>query len=191
MTEPVHDPAYWRRRLALARKMGELHRSIFHCQRDRWERIEGKHREILAATLRDHVTVLDVGCGYGRLLTLMPPGWRGYYLGIDLSPDFITLARELHPHHPHPDGPVPGFGTFDVSKTSAAYRLATAHPALAPLDAYRSSTLWDWAVLISFRPMIKRNQGDEVWERMEANIKAVSINQLYLEYDPDCNGFVE
>lgn len=43
-------------------------------------------------------SVLDVGCGTGRLFELLrAQGYRGDYLGIDLAPSAIKLARQRFP----------------------------------------------------------------------------------------------
>lgn len=42
-------------------------------------------------------SVLDVGCGYGALLTRMRvAGHAGSYLGIDVTPEMITAAAAAH-----------------------------------------------------------------------------------------------
>lgn len=159
MTEPINDPLYWKQRLVTAT---ERHHSIFRCDLARWLRIENKHREILARTVHPRSSVLDAGCGYGRLLNLMPADWQGYYQGIDLSPDFIELARKEHPQR-----------DFRVADLRAIPFL---------------SGTFDYTVLISIRPMVKRNLGDEEWEKMECELKRVARTLLFLEYDEDDNG---
>ena len=43
-------------------------------------------------------SVLDVGCGRGDLLPyLRERSFEGSYMGVDLTPEMIELARELHP----------------------------------------------------------------------------------------------
>jgi SAM-dependent methyltransferase len=42
-------------------------------------------------------SVLDVGCGFGDLYDhLLARGWSGRYLGVDIVPEFIAVARERH-----------------------------------------------------------------------------------------------
>ena len=63
----------------------------------------GQHSELarqvlvagLAAQLHPHPTVLDLGCGSGRLAELLRPFQPRRYLGVDLSPAGLALAREL------------------------------------------------------------------------------------------------
>jgi hypothetical protein len=45
--------------------------------------------------------------------------------------------------------------------------------------------------MISVRPMIVRNQGQDAWDAMEREIRKVARQLLYLEYDPFDNGSVE
>jgi SAM-dependent methyltransferase len=61
------------------------------CQHVRFEAaLEGLRPE-------DYASVLDVGCGFGDLLTyLRKRRWRGRYVGIDLVPELLAEARERH-----------------------------------------------------------------------------------------------
>jgi SAM-dependent methyltransferase len=52
-------------------------------------------REILvAAGLEPHHSLIDVGCGSGRLTMALRPYLAGAYLGIDVVPDLLAYARE-------------------------------------------------------------------------------------------------
>lgn len=155
MSRPVHDVLYWRQRLQAAKVR---HHAIFLCDTAKWERIEAVHRQILAKCVGKFDSVLDVGCGYGRLLTLMYRNWCGDYLGVDLSPDFVELARAEHPDRK--------FIVHDMMQPTSFNE---------PLD---------WAVLISIRPMIRREMGDEAWLTMESNVRQQAKRMLFLEYDP-------
>lgn len=44
---------------------------------------------------KDGIRILDVGCGSGRLPSLLDPGCLKGYLGIDLSPEGLRMAGEL------------------------------------------------------------------------------------------------
>lgn len=178
MTEPVHDPSYWLGRLKKAQEVGVLHHAIFRCPSDLWERIAAKHREILSTLVRDQASVLDCGCGWGRLLDLLPRTWCGEYLGIDLSPAFIELAKKYY---------------ADQSPLTSPFRkINWAVDDLRNVGEYvRVDMTYDWAVLISMRPMIVRNQGQTMWAEVEEAIRRVSKRVLYLEYDPSSDGVVE
>ena len=53
-------------------------------------------REILiAAGLKPHHHVVDVGCGSGRLAMALSPYLKGTYLGTDVVPDLLAYARQI------------------------------------------------------------------------------------------------
>jgi SAM-dependent methyltransferase len=187
MTEPIGDVAYWRGRLEQAQAQHRrdlLHTAVFRCPLPRWKAIEAKHRQILERHIGPDDSILDAGCGWGRLLGMLPDAWQGVYVGVDLSPDFIAIALQEMSTPPLP-GRKRLVGAFMVGDL-------TSDATVKALAAYPTRLhKFHWAVLISIRPMVKRNQGDAVWATMEANIRQVADRLLYLEYDPDCDGFVE
>lgn len=154
MTEPVNDPLYWKQCLVVAE---ERHHAVFKCDKAHWSEVGESHRKILQATILPNESVLDGGCAWGRLLKLLPKDWTGDYLGVDLSPDFIDLARKENPGR-----------TFIVGDL----RAIPAH-----------SQTYDWAILISIRPMVIRNLNEVEWKKMEDELKRVARKILYLEYD--------
>ena len=164
MAEPIFDPAYWAKRLDTA---PALYQSVFRCPEGRWKEIETKHRHIIDKLIGDTDSVLDVGCGYGRLLTLMPPTWCGEYQGFDLSPDMVALARKHFPQRK--------FDPVDVRYLPADY----------------SGPKFDWAVFVSVRPMIIRNAGEGVWKEISNRVRRYCRAFLFLEYDPVADGEVE
>jgi SAM-dependent methyltransferase len=164
MTEPISDPAYWARRLRNVQE-ADLHMSVFKCPPDRWRRIEARHRAILAEHVRPSESVLDAGCGYGRLPTLLPDGWFGDYLGVDLCPDFIDLARKTHP--------LRRFMVCDLRELHL-----------------KGLGVFDWCLLVSVKHMVIRNQGEAVWLEMETKLRTVARRLLFLEYDENDEGGV-
>lgn len=51
-----------------------------------------------AALARPDSSVLDVGCGFADLYDwLSARGWRGRYVGIDIVPGLLAVARTRHP----------------------------------------------------------------------------------------------
>lgn len=175
MSEAISDPRYWRKRL---REAGQLHHAIFRCPLDKWQRIEAKHKEILKEHIQPGDSILDAGCGWGRLLTLLPGEWRGGYWGIDLSPDFVAMAQEQHKRI---------FTVADLRTLPTVTEFVNGH--ILTGDDYGEP--FDWAILISIRPMIKRHLGDEEWAKIEANLRRVAKRLLYLEYDENDPGSIE
>lgn len=165
MSEPILDPSYWRGRLHRA-PSDALHHAIYRCPLDRWKKIEEKHRSILSTEIKQNDSVLDPGCGYGRLLTLLPEEWRGAYHGLDLSPDFIALARENHQGRE--------FSVGDLRYLPQEWT-----------DSF------DWAVITSVRHMVIGNLGGAVWDVMEKELRRLAKHLLFLEYDENNNGSIE
>lgn len=151
--EPVDRPEYWRARLS--RCKGEVHRAMF----------EGPFRSISAQEYLDRVelekslgrydSVLDCGCGYGRLLYLLPDRWEGDYLGVDVSPDFLALAEVFHPSR--------RFALGDLRDLS-----------------FLGELTFDVAVVSWVRPMVITHLGKDQWDRMETQIKAHAREVIYL-----------
>jgi SAM-dependent methyltransferase len=53
-------------------------------------------RKLLGSRLGPHDTLLDFGCGTGSLLlALRKDGWKGHYIGVDVSSKSIALARKI------------------------------------------------------------------------------------------------
>lgn len=172
MTEPILDPDYWKVRL---RKAAEPHHAIFKCPLPLWQQIEAKHREILARTIGSMDSVLDAGCGWGRLVDMMPKTWHGRYYGVDLSPDFIRMAKVKYD---------------EVRDDLGLPRYWFGEGNLLNLEEFKWSGI-QWGILISMRPMVIRNCGDETWYHMRMQLRKVVRKLLFLEYDPTCPGSVE
>lgn len=180
MAEDISNMAYWKERLRNA-PAGMLHHAIFRCSLGQWQRIEAKHREILARHIKFADSVVDCGCGWGRLLGLMPPGWAGDYLGLDLSPNFIDLAHST------------------IRQTADRVIMQCDLLTMRDKDGndvgkaleFSGALPMDWGVMISIRPMVKRNLGEKVWQTMEDNVRKMAKQLLFLEYDETCEGSVE
>lgn len=161
MTEPILDPAYWRTRL---KESNQEHHAIFLCSIEHWKAVETTHRSVLQEVIRPEESVIDVGCGWGRLLSLMPGEWYGEYQGVDLSPDFIAMAEENYPSRE--------FMCMDARKLTRK---------LIPQK-------FDWAVLISMEHMFRTNLDSLAWIELRNVIKSVARKLLVLEYDPNERG---
>jgi SAM-dependent methyltransferase len=170
MAEPIFDTTYWDERLAIAVDREQVHHAIFQCDQDEWRRIADKHRRILERVLSPNDAVLDAGCGWGRLLSLMPSWWHGKYLGVDISPTFIKMARSRRPDHE--------FLVFDLRHG-------------LPKSYTTRFDRFDLAVLISIRPMVIRNAGQEEWDKILHTLRGCAREMLFLEYSEDDEGSIE
>lgn len=168
MTEAIYDPEYWARRIREAPSRSP-HQAIYLCTNREWEAIEKKHRDILARHIKAGDSILDCGCAWGRLLQLLPRGWKGRYLGVDLCPEFIERARR-------------------ESFEAAEFLCGDLRTRLKPLPA---EPRFDWAVMLSIRPMIRRYKGEDAWREIEAEVRRVADKILYLEYDVNDEGVIE
>jgi len=175
----VFSPSFWQKRLADSVKRGLSHYAVFECSYDLWRKIETAHRQILTDTLNPLDNLLDAGCGWGRLLNLLPSWWEGHYVGVDISPDFIDIAR-TNWRDDHSRKHQPKFMQGDLR---VGYNWAR--------DVLHIGEQFDYAVLISVRPMIVRNMGREAWDEIEKNLRRVARKLLYLEYDANDPGSVE
>lgn len=162
--QKIFDQNYWRDRLTEA---GQEHHAIYLCTPDVWGKIAATHKKILSGLISENDSVIDAGCAWGRLLSLMPENWRGDYLGVDLSPDFIELAKRSNPARS---------GQFEVGDIRHLSSIARVR--------------YDWAVLISIKQMVLDNAGQGAWSRMETELRTVADRVLILEYDEDDEGEV-
>lgn len=153
----VLDPAYWRHQLK--RAGANLHLAVW-CSPRRWLRHhDRRHRLVLEKFVGPRQSVLDAGCAYGRLLGVMPESWAGDYLGVDLCPEFVDLARRRHPGRE--------FLVADLRDLGAVRRR------------------YDWAVLVSVKHTVIGNAGLEVWAQAEAELRRVAGRLLFLEWAVD------
>lgn len=157
MTEPIFETGYWRRRLQKNPKDEDLYKSVYICTADTWEEIGLRHKKVLAEKVGPQTTILDAGCGYGRLLTLLPEEWHGRYLGLDLSPDFVRLAKKIH-------------RDFEFQQAD-----------LRNLNFLKDHS-FDLGILISIRQMVISNVGIEAWEWIDRELRRVCKDILILEY---------
>lgn len=175
MSQNILDPMYWKCRLDEVEASGKpLHHAIFVCTLERWNRIAAVHRRILYQLVNSGDRILDAGCGWGRLLQLLPEEWidSGHvsdrYYGIDLSPDFIDFARRLH-----------GLEWYD--------RFICSDLLDFNLDKLGN---FDWVIVVSMRPMITRNLGEKIWLELQAKLLTVAPRLLLLEYDEIDSGTI-
>lgn len=177
MSEPIFSSDYWKGRLADAIAREQIQYAIYHTNSDTWEAIAKQHKKILNRVLAADTSVFDAGCGWGRLLTLVPSWWKGDYLGVDLSPDFIDMARLANSGMPYRR-----FMTHDLRRSVP--QLWTSPNGVSSLPPIR----YDLGVCISIKPMVIANCGGDEWMKMEEVIRSMCKHILYLEYDPEDNG---
>lgn len=173
MTQPIFEQDFWKERLSKAIARGQVHRAVFETNGGAWQAIEDKHVEILKRHVKSDTSILDAGCGWGRLLTMLPEGWEGRYLGIDLSHMFIDVARSSF------------IGKHFVCRD---LREPIPRAYVARDGSTIDTSQFDLCILVSMRPMVIRNAGGEVWDLMEKNIRERCDRILYLEYDPSVEG---
>lgn len=189
-TQPINHPEYWTKRFHQVVDCElPVHHRVFKCPSDKWNAIRRRHLEILKSYVKPGMSILDIGCGWGRLLTMMPQCWKHSpstiekqptYTGFDLCPEFIVEAKRVYTER---------FGDVSVEFNCGDFMQDTTLNYLATVKSPQPA--FDLAIMVSFRPMIIRNLGQEQWNKMAELIKLVSNRQLYLEYDENCDGFIE
>ncbi len=157
MTDPIFDPKFWNRRLHTA---SNPHQRICICSEDYWSKTEQKHEAILWNEIKPDDYILDAGCAYGRLLDLLPGNWQGKYLGIDLSPDYIQLAKENC-----------------LESDRVQFKVGD----LRDLREY-DNKVFDVGIMISIKQMVIDNVGIEVWDQIHCELNRVCKRLLILEY---------
>lgn len=158
---PVFRPSFWRARLQNAAAEGLPWRALFNTDADTWAACEARHRAILAEHVRPDDGILDAGCAYGRLLDLLPPGWRGAYHGVDLAAAFIEKARADHPGR--------DFTVLD----------------LRDLRDLPGVKVWDWGIAVSVKRVIAGHAGAACWAGIEAELRRLCKRLMFLDYDPN------
>jgi SAM-dependent methyltransferase len=175
----IFSPDFWRGRLESSRAKKDEYRDVYDVLPEVWDGIDEAHTRILAEHVKPGTSVLDAGCGYGRLFRLMPGAWResGVYLGVDLSPDMIAKA-------------LGDFGLEHAYCDLYCHDLRQKLPDEVIRDVVEGGR-FDLAVCGAFRGMVVREAGQEDWDRIERNIRRVTKRILYLEYDVNHPGVLE
>jgi hypothetical protein len=165
--EKILEREFWRERMERAvTEFQEPHRTLYECSIDHWMAIASHHTKLLSRIVRSTDSILDTGCAWGRLLHLLPPHWQGDYLGVDLNPDFIRMARQRHPNRVFIEGDLRKIATY-------------------------CTKAYDIAVLISIRSMILRELGTDTWAQIRKQLGKVARWIVYLEYDTEDTGCIE
>jgi len=131
-----------------------VHYSVFRVSKENWEKIQKSHNRVVKEYIdSENDQVLDVGCAFGRTYIKNIKN----YVGIDLSPDFINIAKEKYPDK--------SFINVDM-------------------ENYHPEFKFDWAICSSIKEMIIRENGIEDWEKKEEHLKKICKRILILEYTP-------
>lgn len=156
--DPVTDPEYWRDRMYSAFASGERHRLMFKGSKEQFDLAEIRQWKHLSV-IGPQQSVIDVGCGYGRLLDALRTDrkWRGRYVGYDVSPDLVAIARKWWPGE-----------TFEIADFS-----------LDPLPTppFRA----DWVVCSWIKTMLVGNGHGLVWDRIETWARSVARDVLIID----------
>jgi ubiquinone/menaquinone biosynthesis C-methylase UbiE len=149
----VDQEWFWKERIELAEKAGNLYESVFQCDKNTWSDIWNIHQEIIKKVIPKDAKVLDAACGYGRCSVVFDPK---NYLGVDFSPDFIKQAKDIY----------------------LDYKFKQADCKKLPFE----NKEFDWVLAMSFKKMIKHYLGESAWTPIEKELKRVGKNVLILEY---------
>lgn len=156
---PVESIAFWRERIFKSIATGKmLHQIILDDSYDLWQYIQSETSGHLKRHIgRNGLKVLDAGCGYGALLCCFQmANIEVDYVGVDISPDLLELARYRYPGRE--------FLLCDIRK-------------LPYPDKH-----FDWGITRSVAGMISDQVGPGDWDEMYAEISRVSKNTMSLEY---------
>jgi SAM-dependent methyltransferase len=91
MIEDRTSEEYWNWRV---QNHKDEERMIWYGDKWKWDSVELVSNHILS--MFKGCSVLDLGCGYGRIANLFSPD---KYLGIDFSEEMINLAKKKNPKH--------------------------------------------------------------------------------------------
>jgi len=155
MKNNIFDTQFWKTRLAEAKKIGLLEHAIG--QGFNFTMIDEVHREIVNREISPirHAEdkVLDIGCGIGRI-----SGWftDKQYCGIDFVKEFIEIAQQKYPNKKFILGDIRNLPFEDNQ--------------------------FEWGILISMKGMIIREMGQDVWDKIQEELKRVCKKLLVLEY---------
>lgn len=155
----VTNPDYWRDRMYGAFASGERHRLMFNGSVEQFNEVESQQKKALRAIRRGQ-SVIDVGCGYGRLPELLRvQGWTGRYVGYDVSPDLVGVARKWWP-----DKSTHSFHVADLINSP-------------PVPSSRA----DWAVALWIKTMLANSGMLPEWDRIEEWMGRVAHQVLVID----------
>jgi len=158
MAEDIFNPDSWKNRIDT--RGGDIHKSMYVGSTGQFEEIHNKHKNLMEYyQIKPHESIIDVGCGYGRLLTMLPKDWVGDYLGIDLSLDMLKLAKENYPNRTFWE-----CNLLNEDETKEILIRARKH------FNFKRKQKFSMAVCLWVKEMVIRNKGEKAWDIMLKNI---------------------
>lgn len=167
---------FWAERLKLAVRRGkhQHHRAVYDLVKDEMDKIDEKHREILARHITIGSSILEVGCGYGRVIPLLPPEVHTY-IGVDKSKSMIDFGRKWTKTL-----------TPDVLPKHIMLLTGDGGEVLSnEMDRY-----YDVVFVVSVREMLIKHGLKEMWGKIFAEGCRVGKKFIILEYDVTSEGEV-
>ena len=157
MTQLVSTPAFWKGRIEEANtNKRDLFTAIFNTTPAIWYGIQVETAKLLNQELKPGMKLLDAGCGYGIVYELISS--RIHYTGIDISPDFIELARLRY-------------------RSKSNFVLGD----IRSLAQYKDN-VFDLALCRSIRDMMIDNGLEKEWQQMAVELLRVAKRLLIVEY---------
>ena len=155
--KPIDNPDFWKRRLYWASATGRgTHTAIYDIDPDTWIYIQNDTNRILKNHLTSGMKLLDAGCGYGAASAYLPSGVN--YVGVDISPDLIEVARIAYPDRVFVLGDIRDLSQFGDGE-------------------------FDYGLCRSIRKMILDNLGAGEWDKMSRELLRVCKRVILIEYE--------
>jgi len=149
----INSPEFWKQRID--ESINDLRLAVYHTSPEDWNETNKAHQKIIKEIVSGRV--LDAGCAYGRVSEWVDDQ-TGYtdYTGVDISPDFIDLAKRLYPERKFLVGDLKDLPFGDKE--------------------------FDWAVCVSIKAMVIRELGKKEWLKIKKELLRVAKKVLILEY---------
>jgi len=164
MPEDIFNTDYWKQRIDT--RGDDIHRSMYVGSTGQFEEINKRHKNFLEYyQIGPHESIIDIGCGYGRLLEMLPKDWIGDYLGIDLSLDMLKLAKERYPNRTFWE-----CNLLNEDETLNILYKARKH------FKFKRKEKFDAAICLWIKDMVINNKGEESWDIMLKNIMKLAEN---------------
>jgi len=96
----VDNPLFWSRRLSLVEREDWRFLAVWNTSMQVWYETLAIHKEVIESVIPEGTAckLLDAGCGQGHLVDALKDRPQVLYSGVDISPDFISLAQQNSPN---------------------------------------------------------------------------------------------